>query len=90
MSGDCLILGSILTRGVLGAGGEFLELPEPIPGFHVVASAPLVGLDAYLVTATPPTTFFGADTYYYVFPDEGTAQALIGYADGNFSPVFSD
>lgn len=86
MTGDLYIIGDVFTRGELGDSGALVVPPVKIDGFHVIASAQMSGPEAYLSMDQPPVLFFGATTYYYVFPDEGAAKGSIGFADGEYTP----
>lgn len=66
------------------------EPPVAKLGWRVNSSARLVGLDAFNVTpVTPSASFFGANTFYYVFDSEAQAKQLLNWrAETGFQPVF--
>ena len=83
------IIGIIHTQGEYDEQGSVIVAPEPIPGWHVITTGKLSGLDAYLSLASPPRVFAGAKTHYYVFESEEQAQELIGTdEEGNLAPTF--
>ena len=85
------IIGTIHTPGEYDELGAVIVAPEPLPGWHVITTAKLSGLDAYLSLASPPRVFAGAKTHYYVFESEGQARELIGTdEEGNLAPKFED
>ena len=83
------IIGTIHTPGEYDEQGAVIVAPEPLPGWHVITTAKLSGLDAYLSLASPPRVFAGARTWYYVFESEDQARELIGTdEEGNITPIF--
>lgn len=65
------ILGTLYAPVVTDDEGEIISGGESLQGFHINTTAPLEGLDEYLVTPTTPRQVFaGVPTYFYTFPDE--------------------
>ena len=83
------IIGTIYTAGEYDEEDIVIVAPEPLPGWHVITTSKLSGLDAYLSEAEPPRVFAGAKTHYYVFEAEEQTRELIGTdEEGNLTPTF--
>jgi len=75
-------LGTLYTPGTYDSEGAVLVAPVALPGYHVNATHPVAGWEAYNVVPEAPRRLFGgAPTYFYTFADEAEFDALLEDAD---------
>lgn len=85
------VIGTLYTAGEYDDEGAVIVAPEPLPGWHVITTAPITGARAYESQDLPPRIFAGARTLHYVFEDEEQARAVIGWnKEVGFAPEFED
>lgn len=75
-------IGALKGPPVLDAAGETVTPGAPLPGWHVNATHPVPGWDAWRVTpATPRREFAGAPTVFYTFASEAAYLAALATAN---------
>ena len=79
------VIGTTFTAGVFD-GDVLITEPEPLPGWHVIATEKLTGCEDYLSPNNPPRVFAGATTHYYVFESEEQAKELLGWDGEQYRP----
>lgn len=77
-------IGVLHAQPVLDAGGDIISAAQPLPGWHVNATHPVAGWDAYRVTpASPRRVFGGAPTVHYTFDSQADFAAALAATDLN-------
>lgn len=72
------IIGTLYEPGTYDAEGNEITAPVALPGWHVNSPEPVEGWEAYAVTPNAPRRVFaGHPTFFYVFQDEATFNALV-------------
>jgi hypothetical protein len=77
-------LGTLYGPATANAQGEVTAQPAALPGWHVNATAAVLGWDAYKVTpSTPRRVFGGATTVHYTFTNQAAFQTAKAAVDFN-------
>lgn len=88
------IIGYYAKTALLDEDGNQVQEAVSIPGYLVIVTKKLKGLDSYISTETPPINFAGATTILYAFTDEVEAKEKLNFKDEgdgeSYSPEFED
>ncbi len=72
------IIGTLYEPGTYDAEGNELTAPVAKAGWHVNSPHPVEGWEQYRVEpSSPRRVFAGHPTFYYMFPDEATFEAIV-------------
>lgn len=85
------VIGKYIVPQITDEEGNVIQEACEIPGFLVISTKQLVGLDEFISPEEAPVKFAGTDTLLYVFADETEAKEKLNFTDDEgYKPEFEN